>query len=52
LRLLIRLSQKLRESDAKLELVAPPNSVACDLLELTRITDDISVRYELPSTTT
>jgi stage II sporulation protein AA (anti-sigma F factor antagonist) len=49
LRLLIRLAQKLAAADAKLELVAPPNSVARDVLELTHITDEISARDDHPT---
>ena len=44
LRLLKRLSNSLAARDATLELVAPPESVARDVLELTRMGDDIAIR--------
>jgi anti-anti-sigma factor len=48
LRLLKRLSNKLR-GGATLELIAPPESVARDVLELTRMSDEISTRDSLPA---
>ena len=47
LRLLSRLASKLAESDTTLEVVAPPGSVARDVLELTRMSDDIAIRDTL-----
>ena len=47
LRLLSRLANKLAERDATLEVVAPPDGVARDVLELTRMSDDIPVRDSL-----
>jgi anti-anti-sigma factor len=44
LRLLSGLANKLAEREATLEVVAPPDSVARDVLDLTRMTDDIAVR--------
>jgi anti-anti-sigma factor len=49
LRLLSRLANKLAEQDATLEVVAPPDGVARDVLELTRMSDDIPVRDALDS---
>jgi anti-anti-sigma factor len=43
LRLLKRLSNTLHESGAQLEVVAPPDTVARDVLEMTKMGDDISI---------
>ena len=44
LRLLSRLANRLAERDAKLEVIAPPDSVARDVLDLTRMSDDLAIR--------
>ena len=49
LRLLKRLSNKLVETGTKLEVVAPPDSIARQLLELTSMTDEIAVRDSRPA---
>ena len=44
LRLLHRLATMLAANGGTLELVAPPDSVARDVLEITRMSDEIPVR--------
>jgi anti-anti-sigma factor len=44
LRLLNRLANTLAECETKLEVVAPPDSVARDVLDMTRMSEDIAVR--------
>jgi len=44
LRLLKRLSDQLESEGSRLEVVAPPDSVARDVLEMTRMSDDITIR--------
>jgi anti-anti-sigma factor len=44
LRLLNQLSNRLARENTKLELVAPRNGVARDLLEMTRLGDEIEIR--------
>jgi len=46
LRLLHRLGTMLAENGATLELVAPVDSVARDVLEITRMSDEIPIRDE------
>ncbi len=48
LRLLSRLATRLAADDATLALVAPPESVARDVLDITRMSDDIPVRDSPP----
>ena len=47
LRLLNRLASKLAECKTTFEVVAPPGSVARDVLELTRMSDEIAIRDAL-----
>lgn len=47
LRLLKRLADQLDGEGSKLEVVAPPDSIARDVLELTGMSDDITVRDAL-----
>jgi anti-sigma B factor antagonist len=44
LRLLKRLSDQLAGEGARLEVVAPPDTIARDVLDLTQMGDDITVR--------
>src|SRR5262245_7330416 len=44
LRLLSRLAVDLSERDGVLELVAPPGSIARDVVDLTRMGDEIRIR--------
>jgi anti-anti-sigma factor len=44
LRLLKRLSDQLDAEGSRLEVVAPPDSIARDVLDMTRMSDDITVR--------
>lgn len=48
LRLLKRLSDQLEGEGSRLEVVAPPSSVARDVLDMTRMSDDITIRDTLP----
>jgi anti-sigma B factor antagonist len=44
LRLLKRLSDQLEGEGARLEVVAPPDSIARDVLELTKMGEEITIR--------
>jgi anti-sigma B factor antagonist len=47
LRLLKRLSDQLEGEGSKLEVVAPPESIARDVLDMTRMSEDITIRDAL-----
>jgi anti-anti-sigma factor len=44
LRILKRLSDQLDGAGSRLEVVAPPDSIARDVLDMTRMSDDITIR--------